>query len=79
MSYTSFLTQLSFISVIKKKFTLAPEPNLFPAFWLKLMLPRCFPIAISLVRLNQVSHERMCQTDENIFHNAIIRSFLRLH
>jgi hypothetical protein len=43
------------------------------------MLPHCFSIMITLVRLNQVSRVRMSQKAENVIYNAIIESFLRIH
>jgi hypothetical protein len=49
------------------------------SFWLKLTLPRCFFIAIILVRLHQVCRMRMHLKAEKVIHNDIIGSFLRLH
>jgi hypothetical protein len=49
------------------------------SFLQKPTLPRCFLIVITLVWLNQVSHVRMCWKSENVVHNAIIGSFLRLY
>jgi hypothetical protein len=45
----------------------------------KIMLPCCSHIAITLVRLNQLSRVRMRQKDENVIYNDTLECFLRMH
>jgi hypothetical protein len=77
MSRTSFSPNCPSSSVWIK-FLFCSDFQSVSSFQLKLTLPRCFLIAITLIWLNQVNRVRMRQKSENIVHNAIIGSFLRL-